>query len=51
MSGEALSMDGGTSGALTLTLGALPGTRALFFVPPRLPDILPRVLMTIPTYN
>ena len=51
MSGEALSMDGGTSGALTLTLGALPGTRALFFVPPRLPDILPRVLLTIPTYN
>ena len=44
-------MAGGSSGALTLTLGSLPGTRALFFVPPKLPDLPPRVLMTIPTYN
>jgi len=32
-------------------LADLPGTEAVWTVPPRLPGIFPRVIMTIPTYN
>lgn len=51
MSGEALSRSNQTSGPPTLTLAPLPGTRAIFSVPPRRPGLPARVLMTLPTYN
>lgn len=51
MTEATLSTRGREDCPLTLTLGPLPKTRALFFSPPHLPAAPPQVLMTIPTYN